>query len=774
MSARKLAGPLYMTTLAVLIGLSLRLLLTQPVFDTNILNLAPPLYRDRLAEDVVRGQLSRLSSQVAIVVRSQRSAQAEAAATELAAAMQTSNLFSEIRGRLSPTDLKPLQDAFLSYPFQLTAPPQASTTAELIAAIQGVAFSPEGLQWLGAADRDPLLMFPRYLAQALGDNPRFSIRNGFIHTDGEGSANVLILARLKGSALDRATQEGVASFFRKRLAIEGSTIIPAGIVFFAQESAQRTEQEVTLISLVTLLALVSVLWWVFRSLRPVALIAASIVSSFLVALLVTHHALKLLGMGELHLITVGFGSSLLGVCIDYAIHYFVALRLSWQKSDPPPLRRIGRGLILGYATTVVAFMGVACAPFPGLQQLALFCVVGLTVSLLNVFLLFPLLASAPGWDTHISRLSGAVGRLYSLRYRGLILALMLAALIPGLRRLTIEDDIRVLNKPSRELVTAQQEAAKVAGLGDGGTIALVEGASDEDVLAREEALRERLDSLKDRGQLQGYRSISILVPSRTRQDRNYHALRSLLIRDPGAISAIATALRLPEQSRKRLESVVASPTPADYLTIADCIQTEACAAVKDLWSGSVEGRIVSVVALQGPAAEVIPALIGLPGVRAINQTDSISSALASYRRSAMASTAIFYGLIGCFLALRYGVRRATRIFASPVLGAVAALACLGWAGVPVNVFSIFALMVLLGVSVDYSLFFAEDHQGSQATGLAVTLSALTTILSFGLLAWSSTPALQSFGIVLSVGVFVAALASSLAASQPPGPSSDWV
>jgi predicted exporter len=88
---------------------------------------------------------------------------------------------------------------------------------------------------------------------------------------------------------------------------------------------------------------------------------------------------------------------------------------------------------------------------------------------------------------------------------------------------------------------------------------------------------------------------------------------------------------------------------------------------------------------------------------------------------------------------------------------------LGFSGVPLNVFSIFALMVLLGVSVDYSLFFAEDQDRSAATGLAVALSALTTILSFGLLSWSSTPALQSFGIVLSVGVLVAALSAARAA-----------
>ena len=65
--------------------------------------------------------------------------------------------------------------------------------------------------------------------------------------------------------------------------------------------------------------------------------------------------------------------------------------------------------------------------------------------------------------------------------------------------------------------------------------------------------------------------------------------------------------------------------------------------------------------LSGNAAA---ALNGLPGVSFINQTDSISSALRTYRRAATCSTAVFYGLILAFLAIRYGLRRALRIFIS--------------------------------------------------------------------------------------------------------------
>nr|WP_072599089.1 hypothetical protein [Vibrio vulnificus] len=59
------------------------------------------------------------------------------------------------------------------------------------------------------------------------------------------------------------------------------------------------------------------------------------------------------------------------------------------------------------------------------------------------------------------------------------------------------------------------------------------------------------------------------------------------------------------------------------------------------------------------------------------------------------------------------------------------------------------------------MFFAEQ-QGSHSTLLAVTLSAITTLLSFGLLALSATHAIHSFGLTVLSGIFVAWLLAPMA------------
>ena len=99
---------------------------------------------------------------------------------------------------------------------------------------------------------------------------------------------------------------------------------------------------------------------------------------------------------------------------------------------------------------------------------------------------------------------------------------------------------------------------------------------------------------------------------------------------------------------------------------------------------------------------------------------------------------------------------------APALAAWFTLGLLGYAGADINLFHVLALLLVLGVGIDYSIFFAESHTNRDTTMLAVILSTATTLLSFGLLALSATAAIRSFGIVVSIGMVCALLFSPLA------------
>ena len=121
----------------------------------------------------------------------------------------------------------------------------------------------------------------------------------------------------------------------------------------------------------------------------------------------------------------------------------------------------------------------------------------------------------------------------------------------------------------------------------------------------------------------------------------------------------------------------------------------------------------------------------------------------------MAAYVMVFGL----LFWRY--RRATwRVLAPAAIASVTTLAVLGWAGQSLQLFHVLAFMLLLGIGVDYGIFMQErepdkkqEHQQEQASAwLAIGLSAANTLLSFGLLGLSNTPALQAFGLTMLIGI----------------------
>ena len=102
------------------------------------------------------------------------------------------------------------------------------------------------------------------------------------------------------------------------------------------------------------------------------------------------------------------------------------------------------------------------------------------------------------------------------------------------------------------------------------------------------------------------------------------------------------------------------------------------------------------------------------------------------------------------------------------LAALGTFAALGWLGVPLQLFGVLAQLLLLGFGVDYGIFLLE-HRGDPSSWLAVSLGAASTLLAFGLLALSATPALHSFGLSLGLGIGLVWMLSPCFRTEPSEP-----
>ena len=142
--------------------------------------------------------------------------------------------------------------------------------------------------------------------------------------------------------------------------------------------------------------------------------------------------------------------------------------------------------------------------------------------------------------------------------------------------------------------------------------------------------------------------------------------------------------------------------------------------------------------------------------------------VAGYRGQSLWLTGL--GLLAIALVLAGGLRSArgvTRVLAPVVAAALVALAILHGLGLRLTLFHLVALLLVIGVGVNYALFFnrpAEDASRARLAALSVCVCCATTLSAFGALAVSAMPVLHALGVTVGLGIVLAFLYSAAFAS----------
>ncbi len=768
--------------LAVAVAAGALLLRHAPV-QTDLLALLPPTERSGAAERAVSVMGHAAGNRAVFLVGHEDAASARRAAGAFAAELRRGGAFASVQLEVTDFDPRALSAPHREFRFGLL-------TDEDRRALAGGEFDIE--QWLlqrindpfrarlsAGVAQDPFGFFDNFIASLPYRHLRLELDDGLLIAraprDSDG-LYVLVTGELPGSAFDDAIQRpAVASVAAAERAARGIApevqVLRTGAVFFAEAARSSAERDVEIIGTGSLIGIVLLMLATFRSLRPLVLGLATVTTGLVAAATTT-----LLTHGELHLLTLVFGASLIGEAIDYSIQYFSVYASASARWDPKAgMLGVRPGLTLALATSALGYGALLLMPFPAVQQIALFALAGLAVAYLSVVLLLPCLLRQPyrgdigpvaapaarfiGWW------SAAVTPRAALAGTGVLLVLC----APGWLRLHADDDVRLLTSRPASLLEQEARIRSLTGVEIGARFFVVEAGSPETLLQAEERLTARLRELAARGEISAYQAVSSFVPSAARQGEN----RSLLLKRvhgdgkllqqafeqvglrSGVASDLSQAYRESEGKLLTPEAWLASPTAGPF---------------RHLWLGKGEGGYASVVVPLGAHSTslLVAAAADSKGVLFVDKAASVSRLFSQYR------TGFSYGLLAALLlvagllSLRYGPRGGAAAVLPPFLGMAGALAVAGYSSTAVTLFTVLALMLVLGVGVNYAIFMIEGRSRPGTTGIAVLLSAVTTILSFGLLAFSGMPALAAFGGTLLAGIVIAVCATPLALSLAPG------
>jgi predicted exporter len=769
---------LWALTSILLVTATLLLLARGAPLQTNLLALLPPTERSAAAEHAVAAMHDAAANRAVFLVGHHDPAAARQAARRFAAELEASRAFTRVQLEVPLADPRSLVRASLVFRFGLLA------DADRVALKEG-GFDPE--QWLvrrlndplrfsaaGGLAIDPFGFFDRYLASLPYGNLRLELDDRLLVARPESGDGlyVLVSAELPGSAYDDRVQAPVIAAVAQAEAKlpQGVELLRTGAIFFAADARSAAQREVDLIGIGSVAGIVLLLLAVFRSLRPLLLGLLTVCIGLAAAVSIT-----ILAYGELHLLTLVFGASLIGEAIDYSIQYFGAYAGAGQSWDPQRgIRLVRPGLTLALLTSLLGYSALLLLPFPAVKQIALFALVGLAAAYLSVVLLLPVLLRRP-FPRDISSLTAPVGRfIEAWRARvspraGAALALAIAlACVPGWLLLKRDDDVRSLSNRSPALLEQEAKIRSLTGFEIGTQFLLVEGESPEIVLQREERLAARLQELAAKGILSHYQAISSFVPSAARQAENRKLVREAVLADGAQLERAFARVGLRKGVAAELERAYRE-SEGKLLRPEVWLASPAAAPFRQLWLGKSERGFASVVVPFGVRnAQALAAAAGaVEGVTYLDKASSVSRLFRDYRNGFSYGLAAAIAVVLCVLARRYGWRGGAAVLLPALLGIAAALSLDGYSGVPMTLFSIMALMLVLGVGVNYAIFLVEGRGREGSAFVAVLLSAATTLLSFGLLAFSGTPALAQFGKSLVAGIGIAVLLAPLALTLAP-------
>lgn len=616
------------------------------------------------------------------------------------------------------------------------------------------------------APGDPLGAFRRITERLRTLRPEMAMHEGrFVSKEGRYAVVLLETAASPFDA-DRqapflreldAAWEAVRAEHGASLELDAS-----GMNRFAVRIEEAMRSDVVLVMAVSILGVAGLFLALFGSPARFGLAVLPALMGILAAT-----TLGLLVLGRVDGLTLAFGACLIGVAIDYSIHWMNHAGLG---EHPARTRRLRGSIALGAGTTMASFAGLALTAFPGFREIGLFSIAGIAVALAFTLLVLPRLlppaspggalpARALALGDALARAVAALGRRRRALAAVPVLALAFAA--ATLPQLRWQDDLSALSPLDPELVREEGRVRERVARFDAGRFVVAFAEDEAAAVERADAVRRALEPALEEGALGGVRSLrALLLPEALqRENRRVLAAQERLAERveriftaegfrPGAFAPFRRALEQgPQAPPLALEDLRASPL----------------AGALDSMLLPVGERVATVTHLREvqDVGAVRAALSGLEEVSLFEQDRFLDELYRGFRETTLQQIAVGTLLVALVLLLRYRrVRPALAAFLPSVLTALVLLGVLSAFGVRANLLHAVTLILVMGMGVDYGVFLvdsAEDPEGFRATLLSLVASCGTTVFVFGALALSEHPALRAMGVTAGAGILLAFL-----------------
>ncbi len=528
----------------------------------------------------------------------------------------------------------------------------------------------------------------------------------------------------------------------------------------SEGNASQLRKDTLLTQGITVLFLIVFISLYFRRKRAPLLILIPVVYGSAMALAAVWFI-----RGSISVIALGTGAIVLGIAVNYSLHVFNHFRHTGDMRKV--VQDLATPLTIGSFTTIAGFFSLKFATSDVLRDLGLFAGFSLIGAALCSLIFLPHFAGrieghAEG-ESWLDKLATRKGE----RQKWLVLIILVLTVVfyffAG--KVGFEADMMSLNYMPAKLKKAEQKLNHISGAATKSVYLVTDGANLDDALAKNEAVQDEIDKLKSTHLIAASSGVSMLFISddlqrqRIRQweqywtpDRKQRVLAN--IRKAGAEAGFSA------EAFSNFEKLLNTRfVPVDKQALESVKKNY----LDDYFSES-KGQVSVTTLLKVPEQhkqKVISLLEREPGATVLDRqyltarfTEMVSN---DFNRIAW----IVSLMVAIVLFLTFGRLELMLMAFIPMLFSwVWILGIMGIAGIKFNIVNIIVSTLIFGLGDDYSLFVMDGLINEYKTGKknldsfksSILLSAVTTVVGLGVMAFAKHPALRSIAFISVTGI----------------------
>ncbi|MEH6394870.1 MMPL family transporter [Pseudoalteromonas sp.] len=595
---------------------------------------------------------------------------------------------------------------------------------------------------------DASLSLASFLTEQMQKLQTFNLEENRLTVSYQDAKYYLLFAQIKDNAFGIEQAQQLSTSIKQQLqqlAVDFpyTKVRYSGAVFHTSANASQAKYEMTLFGTLSLLALITMIVWVFRSSVALWLASLTVVSAILGGA-----AVLLAVFAQVHILTLVFAVTLIGIAIDYSFHGMLDLSSGEQKGYS---RGLKLALLLSLLTTSLGYASLYFSPMLLLAQVGVFVVAGLFSAWLCTLLItqqwqHQLIIAAPIISIADKLKVILLGWVKLRRYAvaGSIVLLIVCYIYSPI---SLNNDVRLLNASPQALI--ENEAFHLSLLGrDNGRIMIM-------FADNEQALLEQLTTFKAALQIRSpdakLNVLSDLLPSRAMQEHNSALVKAK--QNQGVFAASESMSGQPFTASTKmltLDTLLTSP-------LAPFIKQQVMKGDEFAASWFMVTDVSESVLAAFASAD--------PQLLMYNKVALLSEGLTHYSHSLLITLCCAIVLAGFLFAWRFGLTCAFKQSAVLVLTIAIILSLCSVVQGSLSIFNLLGSLLVMALSIDYLVFY-QINQLSRENIIAISLSAASSMWVFGMLAMSITPAIYSFGLTIMIGLIAIFVLAPLTLAVP--------